>query len=178
MFRERGLLARRLMRARVEPRGFELVACFRKQVTDLVRDCNRAVRQQSVHVEHPEANRLEVKGGDRALERLELVDERTNEIILQSPRTEETDESPNMPPSGLSMIAVGHTRLQIADCGFLIADGRLHWRVSIVDCKGQVGNSYVLTWIMALPLARAVTGAADRAGHSVADPWLAPHAPW
>jgi hypothetical protein len=41
----------------------------------------------------------------------------------------------------------------------------------IVDCKGQVGNSYVLTWIIALPLARAVTGVADRAGHSVADPW-------
>jgi hypothetical protein len=133
MFRERGSLARRLMRARVEPRGFELVACVREQVTDLVRDCNRAVRQQSVHVEHPEANRLEVKGGDRALERLELVDELTNEIILQSPRTEETDESPNMPPSGLSMIAVGHTRLQIEDCRLRIPDCRLQIALPSVD---------------------------------------------
>jgi hypothetical protein len=75
-----------------------------------------------------------VKGGDRALERLELVDELTNEIILQSPRTEETDESPNMPPSGLSMIAVGHTRLQIEDCRLRIPDCRLQIALPSVDC--------------------------------------------
>ena len=110
------------MRAGVEPGSFELVTSIREERGDLSGQFDGAASQQTIDVEHPESNRLEVKRRDRALERFQLLDERPGGILHGS-GTKEIDEGPDVSAGRFSMIACGHD--EIENCRLSIADCRL-----------------------------------------------------
>ncbi len=107
-------LARGLVRTCVEARGFQVPPDVSDDRRSLLRERDRAVGHEAVHVVDAEPNPFEMKCRDRAVERFRFVDERFQLICVRRVRAQQSDEIGN--PILRRLAAVGGHVGIIVEC--------------------------------------------------------------